>query len=143
MRQTGRQVSRGSERLAARPAARSARQRRGELAYHSGLAAEEIVAGDYARRGFPAAARRWRGLGGEIDIILRDGDGVIFVEVKKAETHDEAALRLSRAQLARIEASAAEYLDGLPRGALTECRIDLALVDGAGRVAIIENASQF
>ncbi len=122
---------------------RTTRQRRGDLAYHSGLAAEDIVATDYARRGHATAGRRWRGTAGEIDIIVEDGDGVIFVEVKKAETHEWAAERLSRRQLDRIEGAAAEYLGLMPLGQLTDCRIDLALVDGRGRVAIIENASQF
>ena len=45
----------------------------------SGLAAEEIVVRHY---GLPVAAARWRGPGGEIDLILRDGATVIFV------THD-------------------------------------------------------
>lgn len=118
-----------------------ARRRRGELAHRSGLAAEDIVVRDYERRGFPTRERRWRGPAGEIDLVLADGDGVIFVEVKSSDTHDHAAERLSMRQLARIEASAAMYLDSLPRGGLTDCRIDLALVDGQGRVSIIENAS--
>jgi hypothetical protein len=29
----------------------------------------------------------------------------------------------------------------MPRGSLTDMRIDLALVDAAGRIAIIENAA--
>ena len=113
------------------------------MAYHSGLAAEEIVLSDYARRGFPAARQRWRGSAGEIDLIVEDGEGLIFVEVKKAETHEIAATRLSPGQLGRICASASEYLALMPRGQSTDCRVDLALVDSVGRVAIIENASQF
>jgi putative endonuclease len=113
------------------------------MAYHSGLAAEEIVVSDYARRGYPAAGRRWRGSAGEIDLIVADGDGLIFVEVKKADSHDLAASRLSPRQLDRICASASEYLARMPQGQSTACRVDLALVDAVGRVAIIENASQF
>ena len=37
------------------------RQHRGRQAYHAGLAAEAQVASDYERRGYPVAARRWRG----------------------------------------------------------------------------------
>ena len=125
------------------PARRSARQRRGALAYHGGLAAEEIVASDYARRGLPAVRRRWRGSWGEIDLVIEDGPRVIFVEVKKAASHDAAALRLGPAQLSRIAASGTEYLDSMPGRGLTECRVDLALVDDGGRVEIIENATQF
>lgn len=122
---------------------RSQRQHRGAAAHHSGVAAEHIVAHDYQRRGFAEARRRWRGAGGEIDLILHKDGRVIFVEVKSAPTHALAAERLSAQQLRRIEASGASYLAALPAGSLTECRIDLALVDAMGAVAIIENASQF
>lgn len=127
---------------AAQPSPGAARRARGRTAYHGGLAAEEIVARTYARRGLHTAERRWRGAGGEIDLILQDGDGIVFVEVKQATTHEIAATRLSSRQLARIRLSAEEYLARLPRGALTDCRVDLALVDSQGRVEIISNVTQ-
>jgi len=121
----------------------TARRIRGEVAHRAGIAAEDIVAGDYARRGHPTARRRWRGQAGEIDIIVEDGDGLIFVEVKKADSHAGAAERLSRRQLDRIHASAGEYLATMPLGQGTCCRVDVALVDAVGRVEIIENAGMF
>ena len=51
----------------------------GSVSYHAGLAAEEIVAADYARRGLRLERRRWRGKRGEIDLILREEDRVVFV----------------------------------------------------------------
>lgn len=112
----------------------------GRTGYHAGLAAEEIVAADYARRGRPVIGRRWRGRGGEIDLIARDGTGVVFIEVKKARTFATAALRLGERQMARLCDAAAEFLAGEPRGQLTDVRFDLALVDGRGAVQVIENA---
>jgi putative endonuclease len=111
----------------------------GARSYHAGLAAEELVASHYARRGHATAMRRWRGPGGEIDLIARNGEGVIFVEVKHASSHAQAAERLSRRQMDRIHASASAYLGRLPKGELTEARFDVALVDGVGRIEIIEN----
>lgn len=111
----------------------------GIASYHVGLAAEGSVATDYARRGHAIAGRRWRGSGGEIDLIARDGDGLIFVEVKRARDFARAAERLTRHQIARIWGAATEFLAGEPRGQLTPVRLDLALVDGAGRLRIIEN----
>lgn len=113
----------------------------GLVSYHAGMAAEGAVAAQYQGRGHAPAASRWRGTAGEIDLILRDGAGLIFVEVKKARDFTRAAQRLSRAQMERIWATAAEFMAGEPRGQLTEARIDLALVDGIGRVRIIENLS--
>ena len=112
----------------------------GLTAYHAGLCAEDIVAQDYARRGRPVAHRRWRGQGGEIDLIAREGDCVVFIEVKKSKTFDGAALRLGRRQMDRLCAAATEFLAGEPRGQLTNMRFDLALIDGRGGMQIIENA---
>jgi putative endonuclease len=42
--------------------------------------------------------------------------------------------------MARIYAAAAEFLAGEPNGALTPARFDVALVDGFGRIEVLENA---
>jgi putative endonuclease len=112
----------------------------GSRAYHSGLRAEEIVERHYADRGMPVVARRWKGQGGEIDLVVCDGAGLIFVEVKKARSRDRAAERVSARQMARICAAAAEYLGTTPAGQATDVRFDVALVDGQGAVEILENA---
>lgn len=117
-----------------------AKRARGASAYHAGRSAEQIVEAQYAARGIAVVERRWRGRGGEIDLVLRDGDAVVFVEVKAARSFDAAAGRISARQRGRLLASAAEYLDGEPGGALTETRFDVALVDRTGRVEIVENA---
>ncbi|NNE53328.1 MAG: hypothetical protein HKN30_13130 [Sulfitobacter sp.] len=116
------------------------RQYRGQMAHHAGLAAESRIAQDYEQRGFAVARRRWRGKGGEIDLILRDGNGLIFVEVKQSSNFDRAAESLSARQMQRICACAAEYLESEPLGSLTEVRFDVALIDGHGDTRIIENA---
>ena len=63
-----------------------------------------------------------------------------FVEVKKADTHDAAAQRLSRRQMDRICMAAMLYADGQPAGSLSDIRFDAALVDAQARVEILENA---
>ncbi|MEZ5777881.1 MAG: YraN family protein [Paracoccaceae bacterium] len=97
----------------------------------------------YLRSGRMIAARRWRGRGGEIDLIARDGAAVIFVEVKRAETHAIAAERLTQRQMARISAAAIEFVANEPAGQDTEMAFHAALVDGSGRIDIIENAIGF
>lgn len=116
------------------------RHHRGRMAHHAGLAAEHRIAQDYERRGFAIARRRWRGTGGEIDLIIRDGSALIFVEVKKSRSISQAAESLSARQIQRICHSAEEYLGTQPNGSLTEVRFDVALVDGQGDTRIIENA---
>ena len=116
------------------------RSERGTVSYHAGQAAEMQVASEYERRGCQIAHRRWRGIGGEIDLIARDGNRLVFIEVKKSSSFDKAAARISRRQTERICASAAQFLENEPAGQLTDVRFDAALVDGSGAVQIIENA---
>ena len=99
-----------------------------------------VGANDCARRNHGIAARRWRGKSGEIDLIMRQGETVVFVEVKKSRNFATAATRLGRRQMDRICASAGEFLSGEPRGQLTDVRFDLAMVNGAGAIQVIENA---
>ncbi|MGR3591873.1 MAG: YraN family protein [Limimaricola soesokkakensis] len=113
---------------------------RGSRARLSGLAAEDSVARHYARSGRAVLARRWRGPGGEIDLIVREGARLVFVEVKASRSFDAATAQLGRRQMERICRSAEAYCGEMPDGALTEMRFDLALVDGQGEVRVIENA---
>ncbi len=107
--------------------------------YHSGLEAERSAARAYLRGGYKFAAHRYRGKGGEIDLILRRGADVIFVEVKKSHSHDAAAERVSGRQIGRIFDTAGEFLAGEPAGLDTSTRFDVALVDDLGAVEIREN----
>lgn len=112
----------------------------GARSYYAGIAAEDSVARFYDRSGRAVCARRWRGLSGEIDLIARQGAEVIFIEVKQSATHAEAAEHLTQRQMDRIYGAASEFLAGEPGGQLTDVRFDVALVDGAGRIEILENA---
>ena len=108
--------------------------------YHAGLCAEDIVARHYAAMNQPVAKRRWRGQAGEVDLIARNGAQVVFVEVKKSKTLTNAAMRLGPRQIDRLLAAGAEFIGSEPNGLLTDVRFDVAMVDGQGRVEIIENA---
>ena len=109
--------------------------------YHAGQAAEMQVAAHYVQRNHRIPARRWRGQSGEIDVVAEAADGsVIFVEVKKSRDFARAAERLTPHQMQRIYNAASEYLALCPKGQLTESRFDVALVNAAGDLHIIENA---
>lgn len=112
----------------------------GATGYHGGQVAEDSVARRYAALGYEIAARRWRGSGGEIDLVLRDAGAVICVEVKRSASHEAALTRLGARQIDRIMAAASEFVAGEPAGQLTELRFDLATVDGAGTVRVLKNA---
>lgn len=118
----------------------SGRVARGAMAHHGGLAAEAQVEAVYRARGASVLARRWRGGGAEIDLILEEAGAVVFVEVKRAASHGAAAARIAPAQAARLLRAAEAFLATRPAGSLTECRFDAGLVDGAGRVEILRDA---
>lgn len=118
----------------------AARQARGQRAHLSGSLAEDSVVRSLERRGIAVLARRWRGKSGEIDLVCQDGGCLIFVEVKQSATHQEAALRLGPAQQGRIMRAALEYCENEGREPLPEMRFDAALVDGQGRVEMVECA---
>lgn len=112
----------------------------GQQAYFAGLAAEEAVLRHYEGVGFVALEKRWRGAGGEVDLILQKGRQLVFVEVKQSKTHAEAAGYLNHRQQARIYSASEAFL--AQSGDLQNCdmRFDAALVDGQGQIEILENA---
>ena len=115
------------------------RQITGLRNYHDGLAAEDNAATECQLRGLVVLERRWRGPRGEIDLICRDGDEYVFVEVKKGATHDIAAERLTQKQINRIIDTAYDYLANKPNGMMAFWRVDAALVDRMGRIEILTN----
>lgn len=112
----------------------------GLVSYHAGLCAEDRIAADYVRRGHRIVGQRWRGACGEIDLIARGDDGLVFIEVKASRSHGQAAERVSKRQIQRLFSAASEYVAGEPAGQNTEMRFDVALMDRSGAIDIIENA---
>jgi putative endonuclease len=47
-----------------------------------GKAGEDLACQELERRGYAVLARRYRRRGGELDIIARDGQTIVFIEVK-------------------------------------------------------------
>jgi putative endonuclease len=116
------------------------RQQRGQGAHLSGMAAEAQVLRHYLRAGLAVIAQRWRGRGGEIDLIARQGERYVFVEVKASHDLATAASRLSLRQMRRLALSAEEFLGTVAGGLGNDLRFDVALVDRQGRIDILENA---
>lgn len=112
----------------------------GARAHRTGLAAEESVLRAYRARGYVLREHRWRGAGGEVDLILEHDGGLVFVEVKAARDFARAAESLSPRQMGRIAAAAGEYLGRMPQGQATQMRFDVALVDRQGQVELLEGA---
>ena len=91
----------------------------------------EALATDYlARQGLVFVARNFRTRRGEIDVIVRDRDTLVFVEVRlrSRAAYGGAAASITPAKRARLLAAAHAYLATLARE--PPCRFDAILLDG-------------
>jgi putative endonuclease len=68
---------------------------------------------------------------GEIDLILRDGEALVFVEVRQrsAEAYGGAAASITPAKSRRLVRAASTYLQRFKRQ--PPCRFDVVAIDGA------------
>jgi putative endonuclease len=92
-----------------------------------GRRAETIAAWFLRAKGYRILARRARTRVGEIDIIARKRDSLVFVEVKARATLDSAVFALHPAALRRIEAASRVLAPRFGAGCTTT-RIDAVLV---------------
>jgi putative endonuclease len=92
-----------------------------------GRHAESIAAWFLRLKGYRILARRARTKVGEIDIVARKGDTLVFVEVKARATLDSGIFALHPAARQRIE-SASRVLAPRYAGSCTTTRIDAVLV---------------
>lgn len=74
---------------------------------------EHVAAGFLARLGWEIVARNWRCPEGELDIVARDGEELVFVEVRARS--DRAGYRaeetIGRRKIGRLAVAASRYVD--------------------------------
>ena len=94
-----------------------------------GAAAESLAARFLEAHGLAIVERNFRRRRGEIDLVARDGDVLVFVEVRLRSRRDYggAAASITAAKRARWMAAAGLYLASLPR--TPPCRFDAVLLD--------------
>ena len=78
--------------------------------FAQGLKAERWAAWILRVRGFSILARRYKARGGEIDLVARRGDLLVFIEVKYRHSLDSALHAITPRNQARILACAQAYL---------------------------------
>ncbi len=95
-----------------------------------GADAEERAASFLARHGLAIVARNYRTRFGEIDLVARDGETLVFVEVRARASDDYggAASSIVADKRRRIESAARLYLSGLRRE--PPCRFDVITLEG-------------
>lgn len=105
-----------------------AQEARRRIAFRFGLSAESRAAAFLVAKGYRILARRFRTAAGEIDIVARRRNTLIFVEVKARESFDAAAEAIGPRQRQRIIAAAGIWLASHPLDASRDMRFDVILV---------------
>ena len=95
-------------------------------------------------RGYAFVTANWRCPAGELDLVMRDGDELVFVEVKtrRGEGAGRAEEAVSAAKGRRLLAAGGWFLAGAPGLADLVWRVDLIAItlDPAGRVRRLTHA---
>lgn len=95
----------------------------------AGAQAEDLAARFLQARGLKLIERNWRSRFGELDLVLRDGDSIVMVEVRMRSSNafGGAAASIDAKKRSRLLAAAREYL---ARGPDRPCRFDVVLITG-------------
>ena len=107
---------------------------------NAGAQAEQLAADYLQRHGLRLIAKNYRSRFGEIDLILFDGNVLVFVEVRLRRNADfgGAAASIDARKQAKLITTAQQYLTTLPT--VPPCRFDAILLDGSGHIEWLKNA---
>ena len=99
-------------------------------AHRYGAAGEDAAAAYLRALGFRILARNLRASGGEIDIVARDGETIVFIEVKARTSHrfGSALGAVDGRKRSRIRAVAEDYLQFVAPAA--KARFDVLAIEG-------------
>ncbi|HWU33944.1 MAG TPA: YraN family protein [Methylovorus sp.] len=104
-----------------------------------GTEAEDRAAIYLQQQGLKLLTRNYRSRFGEIDLIMRDGSSLVFVEVRmrKSDRFGGAAASITAAKQQKLTLTASQYLQQHGNSA---CRFDAILLDQAYNIVWIRNA---
>ncbi|MGB5197884.1 MAG: YraN family protein [Candidatus Deferrimicrobium sp.] len=106
-----------------------------------GDAAEDRACRHLEGSGMTIVERNFRTRGGEIDIVARKGDVLVFVEVRSREipgfgTPEES---VTPAKRRRIVGAARRYLSKVPPTSWREARFDVIAIEGSDDAAALRH----
>ena len=105
-----------------------------------GARAESVAASYLQQHGLKLVESNYRSRFGEIDLILRDGETLVFAEVRQRSSNNfgGAAASIDARKQQRLILTAQHYLASLPR--IPPCRFDALLLDAAENIEWVKNA---
>lgn len=98
----------------------------------TGREGEDAAALLLASAGLTVLDRNWRTAGGELDLVVKDGRTVVFVEVKRRRSaaHGFSAEAVGPRKRERLLRAARAWLALNPSSASREVRFDVVAIDG-------------
>ena len=103
----------------------------------------ELLAFDYLqKKNYKILEQNFQNRYGEIDIIAKDGDILVFVEVKYRASNGDPLEAVHPAKQKKISRVAFGYYNSMAEKGLS-CRFDVIAVYGNERIVHIENAFDY
>ena len=100
---------------------------------HTGKDAERLALRHLEQQGLRLLAQNWLCKRGELDLVMLDGDTVVFVEVRYRQ-HAQwggALASIDARKRQKLILAAQYFLQREPRWASKPCRFDVVTLDGA------------
>lgn len=108
--------------------------------YKKGRAAEELAFKYLDRQGLKLLTRNYRSRRGEIDLIMQDGDVIVFIEVRSRKNNRtmDVIESINPEKCERIIRTGRQYLQNSRHAGEFTCRFDIVLITGQLESAEIE-----
>ena len=112
---------------------------------------QNIIIGNHAeqkaydfltKQGLKNLTRNYRCRMGEIDLIMKEGANLIFIEVRfrKSSDYGQSFETVTRSKQQRIIKASLHFLKKYPKFQRANCRFDVIGVDFKGKITWIKNA---
>ena len=100
----------------------------------AGRRAEQDACDYLQRQGLRLVERNYRCAHGEIDLVMRDRDTLVFVEVRyrRSQRYGGGVASVDWRKQGKLAATAAHYLQAHPKAARRPCRFDVVAIGGEG-----------
>jgi putative endonuclease len=105
-----------------------------------GSAAESVAVRELVRMGYRIIERNFRCFAGELDVVARDGQTLVFVEIRsrRSDRFGSALEAVSRTKQQQVSRVAAAYLE-LRHPKFDTCRFDVVGVTG-DKIEVVQDA---
>lgn len=101
---------------------------------------EQRACAELERAGLILLARNYNTRHGELDLVMRDRDTIVFVEVRyrRSASHGDAAASVTASKQTKLILAAQHWLVAHPQHVRRPCRFDVVSYDGPPHAVRVE-----